>query len=1607
MHVSVFTGLQAVFRSICRASSSQQQHRFRSVLAWAFLALLFQAAISSAQAPAGPEIKVTSDHSGSEIVNGDNTPSLADSTEIYMQINLTAWRFYTVENTGTSPLTVGNVSIQGADAAFFSVAEQPAATVPAGGSTTFKLEFTPNSNRTFLATLSFSNDDADENPYSFSVRGIALLPLPQSVRLEQPTGPIIEGNFPGTVAADIGMQYDTDSYTYSLVPGYQGTDNASFVLSGRRLCLNVVADYEQKSTYFVRIRATRIGQPDDYYERPFELPVFDVVDETPLEVAQQAYFKANNTGAGDKFGYSVAVSGNTVVVGAPAEDSSSTGVNNTPDETATDSGAAYVFVYDQGTWTQQACLKAGNAGAADQFGYAVAISGDTIVVGAPFEDSGSSTPDESMENAGAAYIFTRSAGVWSQSAYLKASQPDAGDVFGCAVAVTGNTVAIGAWGEDGSTTGVNSTPDNNAVDAGAAYIFSRADGTSAWTHQAYVKAGNTGADDRFGWSVALSEDTLVIGAPREDGSVSGVNVLSDEAAASAGAAYVFRGHEGSWTQEAYIKASNAGAEDAFGWSVAVSGDTLIVGAPYEDTSDVVINGTPNNNGPNTGAGYVFMRSSTQWTQEAFLKTQLPMFHQWSGYSVALSGDTAVMGVLRDSFGTRGGFAPGYFPAPGSASNSGAGCVFKRTHGTWTRQGYVKAPNSHLDDLFGSATAVSADTVIITAPEEDSSTTGINTFPNLNAPSSGAGYIFRVPQTTEIAVSGNGAYITSGDVTPALADHTDFGMVSAAAGHQVRTFTVRNTGTTPLTLGGITITGPHANDFSVSAPPPEMVVPAGSVTFQVTFDPAATGLRSATLSLANGDTDENPFTFSIQGSGTDHQITVSGNGLNIARGDTVPSLDDHTDHGAAIVGKDSRVRTFTVHCIGTTPMALDPVTLQGEGAGAFTIKSQPPASIAASGSATFEISFIPPAAGAYEATVIIGNDAGDLAPFTFAIRGYGIAAVPQAQTITFNPPPTLYANQSPVSLSAKASSGLPVTFSIISGPATLEGNLLTLGGPGTVKISATQTGNDHYKPAPVVTKTIKVNGEPATAQLVDLVHVYDGTPHAARVLGGTGEIVITYTLGKTTTTTPPVNAGTYAVKTTVGGNTLTGKLIIAKVPLEVIPDSHRRFIGQNNAPLTIRYAGFVGDDTESSAFALPGARRPSVTTTAKASSPGGAYPIQASGAVLTNYIPVYVSGTLLVETFAGMYEAMLEDESGHLAGKVEFTVAASSTTLSGRLTVPGEAAPVSFTGTLSVDPANEKATGASKPVTKSGRTYALTFELPFGAGFESELHINSTLTAQTTEGMKVWAPAKSQQNLFTGAHTLILAPALPAGPEVPAGYGHATAVIDSKATLKIVGRLGDGTTLTTTLMPDIQLGYRLFALPYGRSGSYLAGWLDFEAHPLLATRVHVPASAGCDLVWAKDGQTKDKSYRDDFGPVLTRVTIDPWIVPTKTTTLTSLLGLSPSTPFDVAHSAIESAAFSNLPAEATLTATNKLLVTQTTNSTRWSATVTPATGAFTGSFELLDAGKKRVVPFTGVLRQPHGTTSGPLGAGHALVPTLPSDLTHGTISGAIRFDPSDD
>ncbi len=461
-------------------------------------------------------------------------------------------------------------------------------------------------------------------------------------------------------------------------------------------------------------------------------------------MAQQAYLKASNTGAGDEFGSSVALSGDTLVVGASLEDSSATGINGSQgSNSATDSGAAYVFVRKGTNWVQQAYLKPSNTEAGDGFGYSVAVYGDTVVVGAQYESSSATgvngaQSDNKAADAGAAYVFVRSGTNWVQQAYLKASNTGAGDLFGYPVAVSGDTVVVGAQGESSSATGVNgSQSDNSAADSGAAYVFVRS-GTN-WIQQAYLKASNTGASDLFGSALAVSGDTVVVGAQGEASKATGVNGnQSDNSVTGSGAAYVFVRSGSSWSQEAYLKASNTGAFDYFGSGVAVSGNTVVVGAYGEDSKATGINGNQSDNtATSSGAAYVFARNGTVWSQQAYLKASNPEALDAFGDPVAVSGDTIIVGAYGECSSATGVNGN---QSDNSADYAGAAYVFARNETIWSQWAYLKASNTQAGDSL-SQVAVSGDTVVVGATGEDSAATGVGgDQSNNSAAESGAAYV---------------------------------------------------------------------------------------------------------------------------------------------------------------------------------------------------------------------------------------------------------------------------------------------------------------------------------------------------------------------------------------------------------------------------------------------------------------------------------------------------------------------------------------------------------------------------------------------------------------------------------------------------------------------------------------------------------------------------------------------------------------------------------------------------------------------------------------------------------------------------------------------------
>jgi hypothetical protein len=370
---------------------------------------------------------------------------------------------------------------------------------------------------------------------------------------------------------------------------------------------------------------------------------------------------AGDASAGHRFGKSVALNEDTVVVGSHA------GL-----------GAAYVFERNQGgveNWGEEQKLTASDAGAWDRFGTSVAISGDTVVVGAWGDE----------DHVVSAYIFARnydpgdpgtpSADKWGEVQKLTASDAVAGDYFGYSVSISGDTVVVGAYGDD-----------DGGNTSGSAYVFERNQGgADNWGQVDKLTAGDAAADDRFGYSVAISDNTVVAGAYGDD-----------DGGSASGSAYVFARRGATWPQQAKPTAGDAAAGDNFGTSVAISGDAFIAGAPGNDDS---------------GSTYLFYRNqdgADQWGQARKRHNSLLPAHAEFGTSVAIDVDAAVVGT--------------YY--------ADKAYVFERNSSGADQWGHMKTLSGGSDSEFGKSVSISGDTIIVGAPKD-----------NVACDNCGAAYVF--------------------------------------------------------------------------------------------------------------------------------------------------------------------------------------------------------------------------------------------------------------------------------------------------------------------------------------------------------------------------------------------------------------------------------------------------------------------------------------------------------------------------------------------------------------------------------------------------------------------------------------------------------------------------------------------------------------------------------------------------------------------------------------------------------------------------------------------------------------------------------------------------
>ena len=470
-----------------------------------------------------------------------------------------------------------------------------------------------------------------------------------------------------------------------------------------------------------------------------------------LFLSQQAYVKASNTDDVDYFANSVAIYGDTLVVGAYHEDSNAVGVGgDDSNNSVASSGAVYVYTRSNDDWVFDAYIKASNAQSNDWFGYSVAIYEDTIVVGARLEDSDAIGVNGDQNNdmassSGAAYVFKKINNVWAQQAYLKAANTQTNDNFGDSVAIHGDYIAISALREDSNAIGVDGDLSNNdASKSGAVYLYQLI--AENWEYISYIKASNTDINDEFGESIALSDGLLVVGSENEDSNSQGIGgAQSNNSASNSGAVYVYKLTSGAlgnntWEFDEYIKASNAENDDHFGSSVAISNNTSVVGADTEESNATGVNGDQSDNSLNApGAAYVFSRSNDNvWSQKAYLKASNTKNIGLFGNAVSIWNNRIVVASRGESNSATGVNGD---QDSGLAIRSGAAYLFINEDDNWSQAAYIKPFNTDADDNFGRSASISSHDIVLGTRSEDSNSTGVNGADNNLSDRSGAAYVF--------------------------------------------------------------------------------------------------------------------------------------------------------------------------------------------------------------------------------------------------------------------------------------------------------------------------------------------------------------------------------------------------------------------------------------------------------------------------------------------------------------------------------------------------------------------------------------------------------------------------------------------------------------------------------------------------------------------------------------------------------------------------------------------------------------------------------------------------------------------------------------------------
>ncbi|MEA3288519.1 MAG: choice-of-anchor D domain-containing protein [Candidatus Marinimicrobia bacterium] len=912
------------------------------------------------------------------INNGDSSPSMSDSTYLGdVDANLgTQYVTYTISNSGSSALNLTGtpkVTLLGDHAADFSVTTQPSSPVNSGSNTTFTIAFDPAIVGLRNASVSITSNDTNESPYTFAIQGNGTGPgspiacVPNFFQIYDATGIIAY------------LDATTSPYTYTTIATAGYPINAV----GYNLEDGLLYGFERGSVvsgdYMVRIDANGDITVLSSITIPFSSWVGDFNGSGDL------YFL--NPGDKNQFGIFDVSSGSVTTTLASGGD-----------------------------------FLAADMAYLDNDGNFYGVSGLTLYIYNPVSNTvstqtltGKLADDLNAGTNGNAY-----GAAWSASdGYVYVSNNTSGLMY--KVNITSyETVYVGQ---------AVATNQNDAASCPLAESPLPTTGTLG--NKVWLDSDGDGIQDA---GEAGFADVTVSLYDGDDSFLNSVVTGSD-------GAYVF---ENLAPSEYYLTFTNPPA----GFTLSAQDQ----GADDEVDSDA---------DPSTAktATFTISAGSIDNTQDAGFKATGVGDYVWLDVNedgIQDAGESGVPGIDVEIKIDGGGasVATTTTDASGYYSFSGLSNQTYRLYFTGLPAGYVFSPQD-----AGSDDALDSDTYTSDGRSHSFTlTTGV-----FNSSLDAGVYQQSEP---EIDVKGNNVSIVDGDTSPTTADHTDFGSVDAVIDSVIHTFQVLNISGADLTLNGspkISISGTHADEFVVTSDPGETIVSGENTSFDIRFIPTVEGLRTASVSIANTDADENPYTFDIRGFGLASEIEISGNGIAIANGDTAATASDHTDFGTEDIVTGSQAQIFTILNTGNANLILnDPsphVVITGDHPADFSITSAPLSPVASNNTTTFTVTFDPTAEGIRKATISLANNDLNEDPYTFIIQGIG-SATPEIE-VQGNGESIANGDSSPITSDSTAFGSLDIltgtsihTFTLLN---TGSGTLSLTGTP-LVVLSGTHAGD---------------------------------------------------------------------------------------------------------------------------------------------------------------------------------------------------------------------------------------------------------------------------------------------------------------------------------------------------------------------------------------------------------------------------------------------------------------------------------------------------------------------------------------------------------------------